>query len=104
MKNYKVWARPPGSDWNLDCFVCGNKDMLMSNICFIPIPEEVDSLKKLLKGSRIAYYHGDPEVPQIKVGSCKEHYPNLHALYIAAASAKFINQWMIARCIALGES
>lgn len=96
---WEVGVRPVGTDQIHGCFVCGSQDAgtapFMSNICLISTPEEAEHVQALLPGSRIAFYHGDPKVPQVKVGACKRHRPNLNALYLGAHGAGHVNRWLV---------
>ena len=96
---WQVGVRPVGSDQIHRCFVCGGQNegtsQFMSNICLISTPEEAEHVQALLPGSRIAFYHGDPKVPQVKVGACKKHRPNLDALYLGAHGAGHVSKWLV---------
>lgn len=82
-------SRGIGLDQTPGCFVCGGPDGLRKNIAAIIRKEdEGAALACFRTGARMAYFHGDRNVPQIKVGACDEHLPALEHLaeqwYISA--------------------
>ena len=92
-------ARPVGTDQIPACFVCGaggNASGLMSNICLmVGSQDEAEQVLGMIKGARIAYYHGDRNVPQVKVGACQEHRAALNALYLATETGDKVSQWIV---------
>lgn len=94
-------SRGVGLDGNLMCFVCGATwrddeakaigNYYMHNIAaFVAKVDEVAALKcfEATGGARMAYFHGDSNAPQIKVGACTAHLSPLNQLseqwYISA--------------------
>ena len=102
-----VSARPIGSDQIERCFVCGSDNgnhPFMANMCLMcSTQKEAELVRNLLQGSRIAYYHGDQKAPQVKVGACKKHQPNLTALYVATHGARYLNTWIVQMCCNLND-
>jgi hypothetical protein len=82
-KSYRVSARPLGADNTPGCFVCGGENGLHSNISmFVVTKEDGEAVTALFKtGARLDYRDYEPNWIQVKVGSCKEHYPNLELLH-----------------------
>lgn len=105
-------SRGIGLDGNLVCFVCGAKDRdaeakaagnpYMHNIAaHLGQGDEAAALACFAQGARMAYYHGDPEAPQIKVGACTAHLPALEFLskqwFISAKRVEqlaHLHRWM----------
>ena len=99
--NWRVIARPVGTDGVPGCFVCGSDYGLgmMSNICLMTVPTEAKHVCALFDGNaRIAHYHGDPKAPQIKVGACKVHKASLHALHLGTSTGGKINRGLVEMC------
>lgn len=73
-----------GLDTVPGCFVCGATvrcadaaamgNPYLHNICaFVNKEDEEAALACFERGARMAYYHGDENAPQIKVGACDRH-------------------------------
>ena len=101
----RVNARSIGKDWLNGCFVCGNSrsdHTLMSNICLMcDSQEEAEQVQNLFQGSHIAYYHGDKKAPQVKLGACDKHLPNLKALWMATCAGNEVSKRLRDLCAEL---
>lgn len=90
------WAsRGLGLDVTNGCFVCGatrrtpeqiDSDYMNNIAAHVAKVDEFAAMACFERGARMDYYHGDRESPQIKVGACNAHLPELEALS---------NQWFI---------
>jgi hypothetical protein len=83
-------SRGIGLDVTNGCFVCGaeRRNLLdatnhyMHNIAaFVDKEDEAAVFALFPKGSRMGYYHGDENIPQIKIGACDKHLTNLQHLH-----------------------
>ena len=88
-------SRGIGFDVTPGCFVCGatkrnaEANHYLHNIAAILAKsDEKKALACFPQGARMGYYHGDENVPQIKVGACDEHLDALRHLS---------TQWFISR-------
>jgi hypothetical protein len=84
-----------GLDDTPGCFVCGTTKRhseandYMNNIAAgVSLANEQASLNCFARGARMDYYHGDHNVPQIKVGACDKHLDVLQHIQ---------GQWFISR-------
>lgn len=107
-KRVKVSARTIGTDSIPACFVCQEPSdephSGMENTCLMcGSQDEAEIVLNLLPGSRIAYYHGDPKTPQVKVGACEKHLEGLSALQLACYSAGYVDAYMVSRCVTIGK-
>jgi hypothetical protein len=84
-------SRGIGLDEVPGCFVCGQAfrseeaaklgNHYLHNIAaFISKEDEGAALACFDQGARMGYYHGDKNVPQIKVGACDAHLKALEHL------------------------
>ena len=98
-KHIKCYARPVGTDSIPGCFVCGKAgNPFLANICLlVNSQEEAELVEGMLLGSRIDYWHGDRNAPQVKIGACPDHLTELNTLYTACACAREITEWIISR-------
>jgi hypothetical protein len=88
-------SRGVGLDITPGCFVCGatrrnpEANEYMNNVAAIVAKtDEEAALACFDRGARMAYYHSDRAIPQIKIGACDEHLPALNHL----AEQWFISQ------------
>ena len=52
----------------------------------------------MFQGSHVAYYHGDKEVPQVKIGACDKHLPNLKGLWMVTRSENKVSERVCNLC------
>lgn len=80
-------SRGIGLDITPGCFVCGAtkrnptaNDYLHNIAALVAKVDEAAAMACFERGARMAYFHGDEHAPQIKVGACDDHLPELKHL------------------------
>lgn len=86
--SFSFGSRGIGLDLTPGCFCCGStkrnassNDVLHNIAAHIDKNDETAVLVMFPRGARMGYYHGDPMSPQIKIGACDKHLPNLQHLH-----------------------
>lgn len=86
-------SRGIGLDKTPGCFVCGcewrdpeakeiGNPYLHNIAAHLAKENEQIALACFERGARMSYYHGDQDAPQIKVGACSFHLPELERLSV----------------------
>lgn len=86
---FRVRSRGLGIDFcDTGCFICGlngidydraiaGYNALHNFAAFCAVEDQEGILMLFDRGVRMAYYHGDKKVPQVKVQACGRHLPQL---------------------------